>query len=184
MAKQIDKKAIFNWLQTGAAKLQHGIEFGVKKTKEVSETINAKIEENPKAKTIRDNVSKFAHEKSEKFMDMRIGGTRVGDLPNAAQKLTERQLYKLIAKIHEVDPDFKFNQFIPDTDEMPIFGAFECLGLPYGTPFEEVKKTYRRLMREYHPDRHGESPEAERMATQKTQELTVAYEMICQHYGK
>ena len=184
MAKQIDKEAIFSWLQKSAEKIQRGIEIGVEKSREASKSINQKIDEHPKAKAMRDNVSKFAHDKSEKILDMSIRGTRIGDLPNAAQKLTERQLYRIIAKIHEIDPDFKWNQFIPDTDEMPIFGAFETLGLPYGTPFEEVKKTYRKLMREYHPDRHGDSPESERMATQKTQELTAAYEMICQHYGK
>ena len=184
MAKQIDKEAIFDWLHSSAEKLQRGVEFGVKKTKEASKAINEKIDKNPKAKAVRDNVSKFAQEKSERLMDMRIGGTRVGDLPNAAQRLTERQLYKIIAKLHEVEPDFDWNQFLPNTDEMPVFSAFECLGLPYGTPFEEVKKTYRKLMREYHPDRHGESPEAERLATEKTQKLTAAYELICQHYGK
>lgn len=184
MAKQLDKQAIFEWLQKGAATVQRGLEKGYEQSQKVTATINAKIDSNPKAKSIKDNVSQFAHEKTEKLLDMRINGTRVGDLPNAAQRLTERQLYKLFLKVREVDPDFQWNQYFPNPDEMPVFGAFEALGLPYGTPFEEVKKTYRRLMREYHPDRHSDSPEAEQMATQKTQEITAAYELICQHYGK
>lgn len=184
MAKQLDKQAIFEWLQHGAATVQKGLEKGYQKSQEVKDTINAKIDANPKTKSIRDNVTNFAHDKTEKLLDMRIKGTRVGDLPNAAQRLTERQLYKILLKMREVDPDFAWNQYFPNPDDMPVFGAFECLGLPYGAPFEEVKKTYRRLMREYHPDKHAGSPEAEKMATKKTQEITAAYKLICQHYGK
>ena len=184
MAKRLDKQAIFEWLHHGAATVQRGLEKGIQKSKDISEAINAKIEDNPKAKAIRDNVSEFARDKSEKLLDMRINGVRIGDFPDAAQRLTERQVYKLLSKIHKIDPDANWNQYFPNPEDMPIFGAFECLGLPYGTPFEEVKKTYRRLMREYHPDRHADSPEEERIATQKTQEITAAYELISKHYGK
>ena len=184
MAKQIDKRALFEWIQSGADKVQRGLIKGVQKTQAFTKKISDKVDETPRLKAIRDSVSKFANNQTEKIKDLRINGTRIGDLPNAAQKLTERQLLKLMMKLREVNPDFNWNQFLPDPQQMPIFEAFDELGLPYGTPFEDVKKKYRQLMREYHPDRHSESPEAERAATQKTQQLTAAYELIEKHYGK
>lgn len=184
MAKQLDKQAILGWIRQGKDKIQHGVEIGIEKSQKVSQNIHDKIESNPRAKSFVDNVSRFAHDKSEKILDARVRGVRIGDLPNAAQKLSERQLYRILAKMRELSPDFNWDTYIPDPHDLPVFNAFECLGLPYGTPFEEVKKKYRQLMREYHPDRHTESPEAERAATQKTQEITAAYELIAQHYGK
>ena len=184
MAKNVDKQALFEWLQKKAVKVQRGIEKSVIKAHEVSQSINQKIEDNPRAKATKELVSEFVKAQAERISDVRIHGRRVGDIPNAAQRLTERQLFKLMMKLREADPDVNWSQFIPDPEEMPIFGAFETLGLPYGTPFEEVRKTYRRLMREYHPDRHSDSPEAERIATEKTQELTAAYELIQQHYAR
>lgn len=184
MAEKIDKQAVFKWLQKAAVKVTHGIEKGVEKTQEVSQTINQKIDENPKARAVRDLTTEFVKAQAERISDVRIRGRRIGDIPNAAQKLTERQLFKLMMKMRESEPDVDWDQFMPNPEEMPIFGAFETLGLPYGTPFEEVRKTYRRLMRENHPDKHSESPDAERKATEKTQELTAAYELIQQHYAR
>ncbi len=177
-------KSLFDWVQSNAYKIQQGLEKGIEASEKVRKTIDKKIEAHPKVKAARDVATEFVKAQAERLSDVRINGTRVGDFPNAAQKLTERQIYKLISKLREVDPDANWDQFIPNTNDMPVFGAFETLGLPYGAPFEEVKKTYRSLMREYHPDKHGDSPEEERKATQKTQELTAAYELICQHYGK
>ena len=181
---KLNKKSIVNWLQKKASQVQQGIEQGVVKSMEIREAIHEKIEANPKAKAARDISAEFIKAQAERLSDMRINGKRIGDLPHAAQKLTERQLYKILFKMREIDPDLNWDQFLPDNNEMPVFAAFEKLGLPYGTPYEEVKKTYRRLMREYHPDKHSESPEAERLATEKTQELTAAYELISEHYGK
>ncbi len=181
---KFNKKNITQWLQKKAVDIQSGIEKGVEKSIEIRDTINAKIEASPKAKAARDISAEFIKAQKERISEMRIGGKRIGDLPHVAQKMTERYFYKLLLKMREIDPDMNWNQFMPNPEEMPIFAAFETLGLPYGTPYEEVKKTYRRLMREYHPDKHSESPEAEKIATEKTQELTVAYEMISEHYGK
>ena len=180
MSEKFDKAALFEWLQTRAGKLQRGREKGVRKGQVISDTIQAKIDANPKARAARD----FIIDKGEKFCDVRIGHTRIGDLPHAAQKLTERQLFKLLDKMRTIDPGFNWEAYLPNPADMPIFEAFNCLGVPYGAPWDDVKKAYRKLMRQWHPDKHGESPEAEQRATQKTQEITAAYELIAQHYGK
>lgn len=49
------------------------------------------------------------------------------------------------------------------------------LELTYGAPWDEVKISYRRLMRRYHPDMHAHSPEKLKAATEVAQALTQAY---------
>lgn len=53
---------------------------------------------------------------------------------------------------------------------------YERLEVPYGSDYEAVKTSYRKLMRRYHPDLHGnKSPEKQRAATEVAQALTQAY---------
>jgi DnaJ-domain-containing protein 1 len=49
------------------------------------------------------------------------------------------------------------------------------LELSYGAPWEDVKASYRRLMRKYHPDLHAGSPAKLKAATEVSQALTQAY---------
>ena len=44
-----------------------------------------------------------------------------------------------------------------------------------------VKRSYRRLMRRYHPDRHSGDPEREKLATEISQELTRAYDAVMEN---
>jgi DnaJ-domain-containing protein 1 len=55
------------------------------------------------------------------------------------------------------------------------------LEVPYGAPFEDVKKSFRRLMRKYHPDLHAGNPSKQKTATQLTMSLTQAYNELEQH---
>jgi DnaJ-domain-containing protein 1 len=52
------------------------------------------------------------------------------------------------------------------------------LEVPYGSDLSTVKESYRRLMRKYHPDKHVNDPESEKLATELSQELTRAYTAI------
>jgi DnaJ-domain-containing protein 1 len=52
------------------------------------------------------------------------------------------------------------------------------LEVPYGAPFDDVKKSFRRLMRKYHPDLHVGNPTKHKTATQLTMSLTQAYNEI------
>jgi DnaJ-domain-containing protein 1 len=56
--------------------------------------------------------------------------------------------------------------------------AYAALEVPYGADFATVRKSYRTLMRKYHPDRHTGSPEKQKTATELAQKLTLAYELI------
>jgi DnaJ-domain-containing protein 1 len=56
--------------------------------------------------------------------------------------------------------------------------AYAALEVPYGADFATVRKSYRTLMRKYHPDRHTHSPEKQKAATELAQKLTLAYELV------
>jgi len=59
--------------------------------------------------------------------------------------------------------------------------AYAALEVPAGSDMETVKKSYRRLMRKYHPDLHVGTPEKARAATDLTQRLTQAYKTLEKH---
>jgi DnaJ-domain-containing protein 1 len=56
--------------------------------------------------------------------------------------------------------------------------AYAALEVPPGSDFETVRKSYRTLMRKYHPDKHTNSPEKQKAATELTQRLTEAYKLL------
>ena len=56
--------------------------------------------------------------------------------------------------------------------------AYAVLELPVGSDFETVRKSYRALMRKYHPDRHTQTPEKQRAANEVAQRLTDAYKLL------
>lgn len=51
---------------------------------------------------------------------------------------------------------------------------YQVLGIPYNADEDEIKKKYRALVKQYHPDLHPNDPEAAR----KMSEINAAYEMI------
>ncbi|MGN1105467.1 MAG: J domain-containing protein, partial [Huintestinicola sp.] len=51
---------------------------------------------------------------------------------------------------------------------------YQVLGVPYNADEDEIKKKYRTLVKQYHPDLHPNDPEAAR----KMSEINEAYEMI------
>jgi DnaJ-domain-containing protein 1 len=56
--------------------------------------------------------------------------------------------------------------------------AYATLEVPMGSSFETVRRSYRTLMRKYHPDRHTSSPEKQRAANEIAQGLTEAYKLL------
>ena len=61
---------------------------------------------------------------------------------------------------------------------------YETLKVPFGAPFNEVKASYKRLLQQFHPDRHAADPEKYKLATEITSKLNQAFQRIKEFEGK
>ncbi|HUX36463.1 MAG TPA: DnaJ domain-containing protein [Rectinemataceae bacterium] len=59
-----------------------------------------------------------------------------------------------------------------------LVAAYEYLGLPYGTPIEEVKAKYKKLLLKHHPDRHAGSPANIKKATETSARINESWRII------
>jgi DnaJ-domain-containing protein 1 len=64
------------------------------------------------------------------------------------------------------------------TSDDDLRRAYAALEVPFGSDFATVRKSYRALMRKYHPDRHAGSPDKQKVATELAQKLSAAYQLI------
>lgn len=63
--------------------------------------------------------------------------------------------------------------------EDPVLaGYYANLELPYGATLEEVKVSWKRLMKQYHPDRHAQDPAKREVANALCAQLTHAYKEL------
>lgn len=52
------------------------------------------------------------------------------------------------------------------------------LEVPFGSDIETVRRSYKRLVLHYHPDRHAGNPEKLRVATEITKKINESFERI------
>lgn len=69
----------------------------------------------------------------------------------------------------------------PPGTERHLRDLYAQLEVPYGSDFETVKHSFRRLMRKYHPDLHVGNPAKQKTATELTMSLTQAYNELEEH---
>ena len=63
--------------------------------------------------------------------------------------------------------------------EDPVLAEYYAnLELPYGATLEEVKAAWKRLMKQYHPDRHAQDPAKREVANALCAQLTHAYKEL------
>ena len=101
---------------------------------------------------------------------------------------SEEEILAQIAEALEFDPDAYhaiFDQFEKVMQNVQpkanIEDAYKLLGVNPGDDMSVIKKAYRKLVREYHPDiikSQNKGEEYMKEATAKTQEINQAYEMI------
>lgn len=83
---------------------------------------------------------------------------------------------------HAIEHLFSFTGASHSASEpQPLSKAYDILGVSKDASDAEVKKAYRRLMSQHHPDRliaKGLPEEMIKLATEKTQEIKAAYEQV------
>lgn len=68
-------------------------------------------------------------------------------------------------------------------DEPPaVRRAFRALEVDPGAPFDAVTRSYKRLMAEYHPDKHAGDTDRAEAATEVTKRLNLAYRAVRDYY--
>ena len=62
---------------------------------------------------------------------------------------------------------------------MPTLDHYGTLGVDSGATSEEIKRAYRKLARELHPDMNGnQSPESQQSAAERFKQVAIAYETV------
>ncbi|WP_434637549.1 TerB family tellurite resistance protein [Sulfurimonas sp. NW7] len=147
----------------------------------------------------RDNTEQIAHAlaealrrnkaQQEQFMGFLI------QLAFADGEVTqsEEEVLTTIAEAFAFDPQ-KYHALFDQFEAMmknihpqaTLDDAYKILGVSKNDDMSSIKKAYRKLVRQYHPDiikSQGKSEEYIKEATAKTQEINQAYEMIKKSRG-
>ncbi len=61
---------------------------------------------------------------------------------------------------------------------------YAALEVPFGASLAEVRRSYKRLLHKYHPDRFSRDEEKQALATEVTQRLNEAFRRIADIYHK
>lgn len=60
----------------------------------------------------------------------------------------------------------------------PLRNDYANLEVPFGADMETVRRSYKRLVLRYHPDRHAGDPEKLRVSTEITKKINESFERI------
>jgi len=101
---------------------------------------------------------------------------------------SEEKILSVIAEAMRFDPQAyhaifeQFEKMMQNIQpQYTLEDAYKTLGVSPNDDMQSIKKAYRKLVRQYHPDiikSQGKSEAYIKEATQKTQEINAAYEMI------
>jgi DnaJ like chaperone protein len=94
---------------------------------------------------------------------------------------------KLQFPIHELESLIQqFSASSKNTNQLTLKDAYVILGVDESLTDKEIKRSYRRLLAQHHPDKlvaKGLPEEMQKIANEKTQEIIRAYEIIKKHHG-
>lgn len=128
-------------------------------------------------------------QKRQKMVEFLVNLTYIdGTLSQSEEEMLHRIAYHLGFSEQDLkDMMERFGSYHRNSvKESSIDQAYTLLGLKAEATNDEVKKAYRALVREYHPDiikSQGASDEYLKEATEKVQEINAAYEMIKKSRG-
>lgn len=102
-------------------------------------------------------------------------GRRAREFRDAAEEAWERAYEASQARGH-----FPGGSADPEADRRNWYRTLE---LEPGAGLDEVRRAYRRLLKQYHPDKFANEPEKYRAATEVTRRLTEAYNGLTRYLG-
>jgi DnaJ-domain-containing protein 1 len=70
------------------------------------------------------------------------------------------------------------------TEAAQIAEWYKVLDLPVGSDLAQVKTSYRKLMRKYHPDMHAGNPQKQKAANELSMRVTAAYNGLSAYLEK
>lgn len=70
----------------------------------------------------------------------------------------------------------------PETDNLKK--DYANLEVPFGSSFLEVKKSYKKLLRKYHPDKFANNPNKLKIATEITKKINESFARIREYERK
>lgn len=68
----------------------------------------------------------------------------------------------------------------PTSDRRTVEGWYRTLEVPVDADFDQVRKSYRRLLAKYHPDKFASDPSKYDAATEVARKITAAYNGVKQ----
>ena len=76
------------------------------------------------------------------------------------------------------------DESVPDAGiDDELAGYYANLEIPYGSDLPTVRAAWKRMMKTYHPDLHGDDPQKRQVAGELTAELTRAYQALSASLG-
>jgi len=122
------------------------------------------------------------------FADGTLDPTERDVLHDMATSLgfSARDLDRLLEMIMAQDK-FHRQSSSPQYSRSHLSNAYKMLGVSKGTPLPDIKKAYKKLMSQHHPDKliaKGLPPEMMESAKQKTQDIQAAYDLVNSQHSK
>ncbi len=125
---------------------------------------------------LRDRIVGKALDGLNAIQDKVVDFETDGGLPGLTERLT--------ARVDKLDERFSAGRHALNPEYREQVRQWHArLELPMGATADDVRKSFRRLMRAYHPDRFTGAAEHEAAATELSQQLSVAYEGLLEYLG-
>jgi len=102
----------------------------------------------------------------------------VSDRTKSVSEMSDEELQRELQRMRRArsEKPRRRDDDSPETKQILQFYAnLECSP---GTPLDEVRASYRRMMEKYHPSKHADDPEKYRAATELAGSLTRALQGI------